>query len=104
MKTIERQTIYQSPPEIVFRCLDSLGVTGMHMTQSSMMMMGSKLHLNFLTEQRTGPGTTYRWTGKMMGMRMDFTVQVTKWIAEKEKIWETVGKPQLIIYSWYRMH
>ena len=76
----------------------------MHMTQSSMMMMGSKLDVKFLTENHTGLGTQYRWTGKMMGMGMDFTVEVIKWMKGEEKTWETIGKPKLIIYSWYRMH
>ncbi len=103
MKTIKRTETYEASPEIVFDHLDNLGVTGMHMTQSSMMMMGSKLKLEFLTENQTGLGTRYRWTGKMMGFKMDFTVEVTKWDLGKEKVWETVGSPNLIIYSWYRM-
>ena len=68
------------------------------------MMLGSKLHLEFLTPHHTGFGSTYRWTGKMMGLRMDFTVKVTKWIDGNEKIWETIGETKLIIYSWYRMY
>ena len=35
---------------------------------------------------------------------MDFTVKVTKWVENQEKIWETIGESQLIIYSWYRMN
>lgn len=104
MKTIERTEIYSSPPQVVFPYLDDLGVTGMHMTQSSWMMMGSKLNVEYLTEHHSGLGTRYRWTGKMMGMKMDFTVEVTKWKEGEEKIWETLGTPELIIYSWYRMH
>ena len=104
MKTIERTEVFSATPEQVFKCIDDLGVTGMHMTQSSMMMMGSKLNLEYLTEKHNGPGTKYRWTGKMMGMPMDFTVEVTKWIAYKEKTWETIGDTKLIIYSWYSMH
>ncbi len=104
MKTLERSAIYSSPPEVVFPYLDDLGVTGMHMTQSSMMMMGSKLNLEYLTEHHKGLGTRYRWTGKMMGMKMDFTVEVTKWLPGEEKIWETLGTPELLIYSWYKMH
>ena len=83
--------------------MDDLGVTGAHMTQSSTIMMGSKLNLEFLTQNRTGLGSTYRWWGKMMGLSMDFTVKVTKWVEGKEKIWETIGPTTLIIYSWYRM-
>lgn len=104
MKTIKRTETYSATPEKVFQCLDDLGVTGMHMTKSSMAMMGSKLVLNFLTEDKKGLGTKYRWTGKMMWMNMDFTVIVTKWVDGKEKTWETVGTSKMIIYSWYRMH
>lgn len=104
MKTLTRTTTYPFNPDIVFQCLDNLGITGMHMTQSSMMMMGSKLDLNFLTKNHTGLGTKYRWTGKMMGIKMDFTVEVTKWLSGEEKTWETIGNPKLIIYSWYQMH
>ena len=103
MKTIKRTEIYNASAEKVFSTIDNLGVTGMHMTQSSGMMMGSKLHLEYLTGNHTGSGTKYRWTGKMMGMKMDFTVEVTKWIEGVEKVWETIGEAKMIIYSWYRM-
>ena len=104
MKTIKRTEIYNAPAEKVFSCIDDLGVTGMHMTKSSAMMMGSKLKLEYLTANHTGLGSKYRWTGTMMGMKMDFTVEVTKWIEGVEKIWETIGEAKMIIYSWYRMH
>lgn len=103
MKTLSRKESFSAPAEQVFKTIDDLGVTGMHMTKSSMMMMGSKLNLQFLTSNRTGSGSRYRWYGKMMGLTMDFTVAVTKWIKGVEKVWETVGNPRLIIYSWYRM-
>ena len=104
MKTLSRSEKYKADPFQVFRSIDDLGVTGMHMTKSSMMMMGSKLDLRFLTNNKTGPGSRYRWTGSMMGLNMDFTVAVTKWTDGKEKVWETIGPAKLIIYSWYRMN
>ena len=103
MKTISRTEVYNASPQKVFHYLDDLGVTGMHMTKSSAMMMGSKLRLEYLTTNHTGPGTKYWWTGTMMGMKMDFTVEVTKWIEGVEKIWETIGEAKMIIYSWYQM-
>ena len=39
----------------------------------------------------------------MMGLPMDFTVAVTKWVEGREKQWETVGAARMIILSWYRM-
>jgi len=104
MKTIKRTETFHAEPGKIFGYLDDLGVTGMHMTNSSAMMMGSKLHLEYLTENHTGQGTKYRWTGTMMGMKMDFTVEVTKWIEGVEKVWETIGEAKMIIYSWYRMN
>jgi hypothetical protein len=103
MKTLTKKISLNASPERVFEPLDDLGVTGMHMTQSSAMMMGSKLHLQYLTENHKGIGSKYRWTGKMMGTNMDFTVEVTKWIKGIEKVWETIGEAKMIIYSWYRM-
>jgi hypothetical protein len=104
MKSITGFELYKPTADQVFKCIDDLGFTGMHMTQSSAMMMGSKLKLEYLTESHTGLGSRYKWTGRMMFMQMDFTVEVTKWIPGEEKIWETIGDTKLIIYSWYRMH
>jgi hypothetical protein len=104
MKTLTRTEIYNASAADVFKTIDDLGVTGMHMTKSSMMMMGNKLNLQFLTENKTGFESKYRWTGKMMGFAMDFTVEVTQWIPGKKKVWETIGATKLIIYSWYRMN
>src|SRR5215216_6347133 len=104
MKTLEQFKVFQASPEAVFSCLDDLGVTGMHMTESSMPMMGGKMDLQFLTSHKTGLGTKYRWTGKVMWWPLDFTVEVIKWIGGKEKIWKTTGPVKLIIYSWFQMN
>jgi len=103
MKTLSRKKYFPASTQQVFKTIDDLGVTGMHMTESSGMMMGSKLKLEFLTTSKTGLGSRYRWSGKMMGLLMDFTVEVTKWVNGVEKVWETIGETKLIIYSWYRM-
>lgn len=104
MKTIKRIETYNVPADMVFSFLDDLSVTGMHMTKSSTMMMGNKLHIEWLTKEHIGLGSRYRWTGTMMWMNMDFTVEVTNWVEGVEKIWETIGESKMIIYSWYRMH
>ena len=84
--------------------MDNIGNTGMHMIKNSMPMMGSKLELKQLSENATGLNSKFRWYGKMMGFTMDFTVVVTKWIKDKEKVWETVGEAKMIILKWYQMH
>jgi hypothetical protein len=67
-------------------------------------MMGSKLQLKQLSENATGLNSKFKWFGNMRGFKMDFTVIVTKWIKDKEKIWETIGEAKMIILKWYRMH
>jgi len=103
MKTYQKQITIFSDPGKVFSQMDDFSKTGMHMSESSMMMMGSKLHLEQLSPIATGVGAKYRWYGKMMGMTMDFSEAVTKWQPPMLKEWETIGIAQIIIMSWYRM-
>ena len=103
MQTLTKDVVINSSAENVFAYMDNLGNTGMHMTQSSTMMMGSKLELEQLSENTTGVDSKFRWHGKMMGFTMDFTVVVTKWVKDKEKVWETIGQAKMIILGWYRM-
>ena len=103
MKIKSKSILINSPAEKVFAYMDNLGNTGMHMMENSAMMMGSKLQLQQLSQNATGLNSKFRWFGKMMGFSMDFTVVVTKWITDQEKIWETVGTAKMIILKWYRM-
>ena len=103
MTTQSKSIIIHSTPAKVFAQMDNFSKTSMHMTESSMMMMGSKLTLKQLSTNATGVGSSYRWYGKMMGMTMDFSEIVTKWKQNKLKEWETFGEAKIIIMSWYRM-
>ncbi|MEO6541309.1 MAG: SRPBCC family protein [Ferruginibacter sp.] len=103
MKTKTKSILIHSTPDKVFAQMDDFSKTGMHMSESSMMMMGSKLKLEQLSTNATGIGASYRWYGKMMGMIMDFSETVTKWQSPNIKEWETVGEAKIIIMSWYRM-
>jgi hypothetical protein len=103
MKTKSKNIIIHSTPEKVFAQMDDFSKTGMHMSESSMMMMGSKLKLEQLSANSTGVGASYRWYGKMMGMAMDFSETVTKWESSKLKAWEIVGDAKIIIMSLYCM-
>lgn len=103
MKTISKSLLIHSTPEKIFAQMDDFSKTGMHMSESSMMMMGSKLKLEQLSTNPSGVGARYRWYGKMMGLTIDFTEAVTKWQPPLFKEWETVGDVKLIIMNWYKM-
>lgn len=83
--------------------MDEIGKTGMHMTTSNMPMMGGKLELEQLSPNATGLHARYKWKGKVLWMKLDFTVEVTEWKKDELKVWETVGEAKIIILSWYRM-
>jgi hypothetical protein len=104
MKNLIRSSFIPAEPEKVFRQMDDYSKTGMHMMESSGMMMGSKLHLEQLSTNAVGVGATYRWFGKMMGMTIDFMQTVSKWEQSREKEWSTNPGAKIIIMEWYRMY
>lgn len=103
MKAVSRTIIIRSDPGEVFAFMDAMANTGMHMTRSSMPMWGGKLELIQISPHATGPGAKFRWKGKALWMKLDFTVEVTAWKKNELKIWETTGEVKAIILSWYRM-
>jgi len=104
MITITETVEIKAPAESVFAYVDDIRNVGWHMTKrSSMAMMGSRLKLEILSKQPTGLGATYRYSGTMMGLSLDFSESVTKYVPNREKIWRTVGEPQLLIISSYEM-
>lgn len=102
-KTLKKKIQIRAPVEKVFAFMDDLAKTGMHMSERSMMMMGSKLKLEHTSGPEKGEGAVFRWSGKVAGLPVDFTEAVFRWKENEEKIWETVGSPQMIILGWYRM-
>jgi len=99
----QKEMLIKGSPEEVFAFMDDIRNTGKHMTENSGPMAGGKLNIEWLSGHKTGLGTRYRWTGKVLGMKMDFTVEVSKWLAGKEKTWGTVGPAKMIVIDWFEM-
>jgi hypothetical protein len=100
-----RETVeIRAPSEAVFAHVDDIRNLGWHMTsRSSMAMMGSRLRLEILSDQPTGLGATYCYSGTMMGLSIDFSESVTKYVPPREKVWRTIGEPRLLIIASYEM-
>lgn len=104
MPSLERTADITASAERVFAYVDDIRNLARHMSESrSMPMMGSKLKLEILTPASTGVGATYRYSGRMLGLTLDFSEMVTKYIPGRGKIWHTIGDPQLLIVSNYEM-
>jgi hypothetical protein len=73
------------------------------MSRPSLAMLGSALHTEQLSPNPTGPGATYRSHGRVLGLRVDFTARVTRWLPDTEKVWQTIGDPRLIVLGSFEM-
>lgn len=93
-----------APAERVFAYVDDIRNLARHMSErGSMPMMGSKLALVIDTPEPTGVGATYRYSGRMMGLTIDFSETVTCYVPGREKVWRTIGQPRLLIIDSYEM-
>lgn len=89
--------------ETVFRYVDDIRNTGWHMAKHSMRLMGSRLSLEILSQVSSGVGASYRWHGRVLGFKVDFTEIVTHWVPNRERIWKTIGTPKILILKDYEM-
>jgi Polyketide cyclase / dehydrase and lipid transport len=104
MITVSETVEIEAPAARVFAHVDDIRSLGSHMTKrSSMAMMRSRLRLEILTDQATGLGATYRYSGTMMGLSIDFSESVTKYVPPREKVWRTIGECRLLIIASYEM-
>src|SRR5213594_439015 len=104
MKTVSETVEIRAPAETVFAHVDDIRNVGWHMTErSSMAMMGSRLRLELLSDQPTGLGAIYRYSGTMLGLTIDFSESVTKYVPPREKVWRTIGEPRLLFIASYEM-
>lgn len=105
MPALARSVTIAAPAERVFAYVDDIRNLARHMSESrSMPMMGSKLRLEIVTPQVTGVGATYRYSGQMIGWTIDFSETVTHYVPGREKVWRTIGEPQLLIIANYQMN
>jgi polyketide cyclase/dehydrase/lipid transport protein len=104
MITVSETVEIRMPSEAVFAHVDDIRNLGWHMTgRSSMAMMGARLKLEILSDRATGLGATYRYSGTMLGLSIDFSESVTKYLPPREKVWRTLGEPRLVIIVSYEM-
>ncbi len=68
IRSLKKDININAPLEIVFARMDDLSKIGMHMSNSSIMMIGSKLMLEQLPGPSQGLGASFHWSGSVMGM------------------------------------
>jgi hypothetical protein len=73
------------------------------MSRPSLAMAGGRLRVERLSANTTGEGATYRSWGRVLGLRIDFTTTVVRWVMDREKVWRTTGEPRLVVIRHFEM-
>ncbi len=99
----ERSLHIQATPEEVFRRLDDHVELASHMTNSSWMMGGRKMALEFDSALGKAVGAKMAMRGNIFGLELALEQVVTERQPPSRKSWQTVGSPRLLVIGGYRM-
>ena len=98
----ESSALTKAPVDQVFSYLDDPKALAVHMGESSM-MMGSRMSIDVDAEGGRIIGSKIRMRGSMMGIPLSLEEMVTQRKVPHEKVWETIGTPNLLVMAHYRM-
>lgn len=99
----EATVLVAASPEVVFQWLDDHQRLATHMEKPSLMMAGASMHIE--TDDRNGQavGSVITLKGRVLGMDLSVTEQVTDYAPPLRKAWETIGTPRLLVIGPYCM-
>lgn len=87
----------------VFSHLDDHSRLSAHMSQSSWMMVGSRMAIELDATEGRAVGATIRLRGRVLGIPLSVEQIVTERRPPLRKVWETTGTPRLLVIGPYRM-
>ena len=90
-------------PEKIFAFIDDHSRFASHMSQSSWMMGGGRMVVDVDAARGQAVGSHIRLSGNVFGIRLFLDEVVTRRNPPREKMWETVGSPKLLVIGSYRM-
>ena len=89
--------------DAVFSHLDDHSRLSAHMSNSSWMMAGSRMAIELDASAGRAVGATIRLRGRVLGSPLCVDEIVTERVPPLRKVWETTGRPQLLVIGRYRM-
>ena len=93
----------KAPADDIFSLLDNHSRLSAHMTKPSWMMAGSVITLKFDASEGHAVGAIIRLTGQVLGIPLSVEEVVTERNPPFRKVWNTIGRPQLVVIGAYRM-
>ena len=99
----ESTRIIAAPPDAVFAHLDDHNRLAGHMSQSSWMMAGSRVNLEYDAANGRAIGSHIHIRGRVLGIPIHVEEVVTEHELPLRKVWETIGTPKLLVLGAYKM-
>jgi hypothetical protein len=90
-------------PGRLFEHLDDHARLAMHMGRRSMMMMGGRMTYAFDEAEGRAVGSVIRMGGGFLGISLGVEESVIERDPPRRKVWETIGRPRLLVIGAYRM-
>ena len=99
----ENSVEINAPAAAVFAHLDDQRRLSAHMSQSSWMMVGSRMVFEFDAARGRAVGSKITLRGRVLGVPLSVDEVVTAHTPPTLKIWETTGSPNLFVIGRYAM-
>ena len=103
MRHQEAVVSLQASPDAVFAFVDDHSRLSSHMNRSSWMLGGGQMRIEIDEQKGQVVGSHIRLSGRVFGFRLFLDEVVTRRNPPHEKVWETVGRPKLLVIGAYRM-
>lgn len=100
---LSRTVEVAAAPPTVFAYLDDIRHVGEHMARGSLALLGGRLTLEVVSPAPTGVGARYRWRGRILGVRLDFSEVVIEWVPPQRKRWRMVRGARILILAGYEL-
>ncbi|ASP56636.1 SRPBCC family protein (plasmid) [Sinorhizobium medicae] len=88
---------------VLFDYLDDQASLGSHMQKPSMMMLGGRMSYEFDEARGRTVGSVIRMRGNILGLVLSVEEVITEQQPPRRKVWETRGRPNLLVIGAYRM-
>jgi hypothetical protein len=92
-----------APPAVLFAFLDDHQNLSAHMSESSWMMLGSKMDIHVDAGKARAVGSRFGFKGAILGISLAVDEVVVAHEPPQRKVWDTFGEPRLWVIGAYRM-
>ena len=99
----EASAFIAAPPHIVFAYADDPQRLSSHMSESSWMMGGGRMAIEFDAGGGQTVGSRISLSGRVFGVNLSLDEVVIERVPPERKAWQTIGSPSLLVIGHYRM-